>query len=58
MASSSALIPRLIDLKPHPLPYGRLPLQAGAWDQLQAQRAYVHEDERPRTPPGTIDRRV
>ncbi|MET0971354.1 MAG: hypothetical protein ABWY18_19300 [Tardiphaga sp.] len=57
MASTRALISLPVDLKPNPLPYGRLSLAAGAWDQLRAQRAYQSGDEAPQTPPG-IDKRV
>jgi len=59
MSSSCALVPRPIDLRPNPLPYGRLPpLAAGAWDQLQARRAYGDGDETPQTRPGAVDKRV
>jgi hypothetical protein len=60
MASSSALVTLPIDLKPNPnpLPYGRLPLRAGAWDQLQARRAYEESDEHPQPAPAALDRRI
>lgn len=38
--TSRALVVQTIDLKPHPPPYGELHLRKGAWDQLQASKAY------------------
>lgn len=38
--TSRALIVPTIDLSPNPPPYGELHLRKGAWDQLQASRAY------------------
>jgi hypothetical protein len=58
MVTSRALISVPVDLKPNPLPYGRLPLQAGAWDQLRARHAYTDGDEPPQTAAGAVDKRV
>ena len=38
--SSRALIAPIINLQPNPLPYGELRVRKGAWDQLQASKAY------------------
>jgi hypothetical protein len=58
MTSIRSLITVPVDLKPNPLPYGRMLLQAGASDQMRAKRAYHDGDEPPRAAPGTIDKRV
>lgn len=39
MTSRALMIPT-IDVQPNPPPYGELRLRKGAWDQLQASRAY------------------
>ncbi|WP_398471554.1 hypothetical protein [Tardiphaga sp.] len=38
--TTRALVVKTIDLKPNPPPYGELHLRKGAWDQLQASKAY------------------
>jgi hypothetical protein len=38
--TSHALIVPTIDLQPNPPPYGELRMRKGAWDQLQASKAY------------------
>jgi hypothetical protein len=38
--TTRALITTTLDLQPHPPPYGKLYLSQGAWDALQARRAY------------------
>jgi hypothetical protein len=45
--NSRALIVPVVELQPHPLPYGELRLRRGRWDQLQASRAYREKSEFP-----------
>jgi hypothetical protein len=54
--SSRALVIQPVELKPHPLPYGRLSVGSGVWDQMQAQKAY-EEVERPERAPA-LDKKV
>lgn len=49
MTSRSLIVPT-IDLQPNPPPYGELRMRKGAWDQLQASRAY-RETLHDKTPP-------
>lgn len=47
--TSHALVVPITNATPNPSPYGALRLRKGAWDQLQANRAYqdtLHEGER------------
>jgi hypothetical protein len=44
---STEIATQLVELKPNPLPYGRLPLRAGAWDYLVARKAYEERELRP-----------
>jgi len=45
--TSKALIVPAVDLKMNPPPYGKLHLPQGAWDQLQARKAYEESDAVP-----------
>jgi hypothetical protein len=54
--TSTALVSLPEELRPNPLPYGRLSLRKGAWDQLQAQKAYEDGDERHPGKPPALDR--
>jgi hypothetical protein len=49
--TSRALTVPTIRLQPHPPPYGELRLRKGAWDQLQANRAYQETFEDKNVPP-------
>ncbi|MES2027986.1 MAG: hypothetical protein V4477_02290 [Pseudomonadota bacterium] len=55
--TSRALIVQPVELKPNPPPYGRLSLRMGAWDQLQAKRAYDDHREPPEEP-SELDKKV
>lgn len=55
--TSRALVVQTVELKPNPPPYGRLSLRTGAWDQLQAKRAYDDHHEPPE-PPVELDKKV
>jgi hypothetical protein len=48
--TTRALTIQPVELRPNPPPYGRLSLRIGAWDQLQAQRAYDDHHEPPERP--------
>lgn len=54
--SSRDLVIQPVELKPHPLPYGRLSVSSAAWDQVLAQKAY-EEIERPERPQA-LDKKV
>jgi hypothetical protein len=56
--TSTALVSLPEELRPNPLPYGRLSLRKGAWDQLQAQRAYEDGDERHPDKPLSLDKKA
>jgi hypothetical protein len=56
--TSTALVSLPVELKPNPLPYGRLPLRKGVWDQLQAQKAYEVGDERHSSEPPALDKKA
>jgi hypothetical protein len=57
MSTSTALITAAAELQPNPPAYGRLLLRAGAWDQLQARKAYGEIDEPPPRLPA-VDKRI
>jgi hypothetical protein len=53
----TALVTQPQELKPNPLPYGRLPLRTGAWDYLLARKAYEEGDDR-NQPSSALDKKV
>jgi hypothetical protein len=56
--TSKALIIVPVDLKPNPLPYGRLPLKQGVWDQVQATKAYGEADDHHVSQPKALDKTI
>lgn len=56
MATNALTVPP-VELRPNPPPYGRLSLRTGAWDQLQAKRAYDDHHE-PQERPIELDKKV
>lgn len=54
---SHDLIVEPVILRPNPPPYGGLWIGKGAWDQLQAKRAY-DELQEPTGRPSHLDKRV
>jgi hypothetical protein len=56
-----ALTVPTINVQPNPPPYGELHLRKGAWDQLQARRAYrAHrlDDDSPAKREAECDREI
>jgi hypothetical protein len=56
--STRALIVPTVNLKPNPPPYGELRIRKGAWDQLQASRAYqqtLHDRDLPAPKKAALD---
>jgi hypothetical protein len=56
--TSRALMMQPVELRPYPPPYGEWRPRKGAWDQLQASRAYhdtLHERADPAERPVALD---
>lgn len=59
--TSRALIVPIVNAKPNPPPYGALRIGKGAWDQLQASKAYqdtLQDGERPLDRKAALDLKI